>query len=114
MNLNELATAVSNKLPIVTVLLDNNALGMVRQWQTMFYGGRYSETTLSRRTDYVKLAEAFGAKGFGAETPEELTNALNAARDAGGPVLIRCAVDADENVFPMIPPGGTVSDIIIR
>ncbi|MDR3216237.1 MAG: biosynthetic-type acetolactate synthase large subunit [Clostridiaceae bacterium] len=114
MNMNELATAVSYNLPVTVVLLDNNALGMVRQWQTMFYDKRYSETTLSRSTDYVRLAEAFGAKGFNAETPEQLKAALTEVKNTDGPVLIRCAVDEDENVFPMIPPNGTIKDIIIR
>ena len=71
MNMNELATAVSNELPLVVVLLNNNALGMVRQWQTLFFDGRYSNTSLNRRTDYVKLAEAFGAKGLRATTNAE-------------------------------------------
>jgi acetolactate synthase-1/2/3 large subunit len=114
MNLNELCTAVSNELPILIILLDNNALGMVRQWQTMFFGKRYSETTLNRKTDYVKLAEAFGAKGFNAETFAEFKDALKKAEEVSGPCLIRCKINPDENVFPMIPPNGTVSDIIIK
>ncbi|MDR3293103.1 MAG: biosynthetic-type acetolactate synthase large subunit [Clostridiales bacterium] len=114
MNLNELATAVTNELPLTVVLLDNNALGMVRQWQTMFYDKHYSETALNRKTDYVKLAEAFGAKGFGAKNKEEFLAALRAVRDLDTPALIHCTIDSDENVFPMIPPNGTINDIIIR
>jgi len=114
MNMNELATAVSNELPIVIILLDNNALGMVRQWQTMFFGKRYSETSLNRKTDYVKLAEAFGATGFNAENPEDLKAALEKSKTVKGPCLIRCKIDHNENVFPMIPPNGTIQDIIIR
>ncbi|MDR1939976.1 MAG: biosynthetic-type acetolactate synthase large subunit, partial [Clostridiales bacterium] len=114
MNMNELATAVSNDLPVTVIVLDNNALGMVRQWQTMFYGKRYSETTLCRKTDYVALAEAFGARGFRAKTRAELTAAMSLAAEEASPCLIHCVVDCDEKVFPMIPPNGTVEDIIIR
>ncbi|MGI6702327.1 MAG: biosynthetic-type acetolactate synthase large subunit [Christensenellales bacterium] len=114
MNLIELATAVTNNLPVLIILLDNNALGMVRQWQTMFFGKRYSETTLDRKTDYVKVAEAFGATGFKAETPEELKEALNKAQGINAPCLIHCVIDNNENVLPMIPPNGTIQDIIIK
>lgn len=114
MNMNEMATAVTNKLPIVVMMLDNNALGMVRQWQTMFFGKRYSETSLNRATDYVKLAEAFGAKGFRATNEQELINALKGTEAIEGPCLIHCLIDHNENVFPMIPPNGTIADIIIR
>ena len=114
MNLNEMATAVTNELPLIIVILDNNALGMVRQWQTMFFGKRYSETSLNRKTDYVKLAEAFGAKGFKATNLEELHGALDNIENTLGPCLIHCVIDQNENVFPMIPPNGTISDIIIR
>jgi len=114
MNLNELATAVSNNLPILVILLDNQVLGMVRQWQTLFFGGRYSNTTLERKTDYVRLAEAFGAKGYRAATVEEYEKALDAAFAEDGPVVIHCLIDRDERVLPMIPPGGGISDIILR
>ncbi len=114
MNMNEMATAVSNELPLIVILLNNNALGMVRQWQTMFFGGRYSSTTLDRKTDYVKLAEAFGAKGFRAETYDEFERCLDKAFQYSTPVLIECAIDSDERVLPMIPPGGSIDDIILR
>jgi acetolactate synthase-1/2/3 large subunit len=114
MNLNELATAVSHNIPLTVILMDNNALGMVRQWQTMFYDGRYSETTLDRKTDYVKLAEAFGAVGLRAKNKEELTSALNRAEKLRSPCLVHCVIDSDENVFPMIPPNGEIGDIILR
>ena len=114
MNLNEMATAVSNKLPLVVIVLDNNALGMVRQWQTLFFDGRYSNTTLSRKTDYVKLAEAFGAAGFHADTIEGYENCLEEAFKCDGPVLIHCTIDSDERVLPMIPAGGSINDIILR
>lgn len=112
MNLNELATAVSQQLPLVIVIMNNGVLGMVRQWQTLFYGKRYANTTLNRKTDFVKLAEAFGAAGFRAETEEELTKALKNAFGYQGTTVIDCAVDRDEFVLPMLPPGGSIDDII--
>lgn len=112
MNLNELATAVSQRLPLVIVIMNNGVLGMVRQWQTLFYGKRYANTTLNRKTDFVKLAEAFGAVGFRAETEGELTEALTRAFAYQGTTVIDCAVDRDEFVLPMLPPGGSIDDII--
>ncbi len=113
MNMNELATAVSERLPIVILIMNNQVLGMVRQWQTMFYQSRYSETSLGRRTDYVQLAAAFGGKGLRicdkSETRATLQEAL-AVTD--GPVVIECVTHCDNNVFPMIPPGGSARDII--
>jgi acetolactate synthase-1/2/3 large subunit len=114
MNLNELATAVSHRLPLVVILLNNQVLGMVRQWQTLFFGSRYSNTTPGRKTDYVRLAEAFGAKGLRATTNEEYEKALDEAFSTDGPVVIDCIIDRDERVLPMIPPGGSISDIILR
>ncbi len=114
MNMNELATAVTNELPLVIVLLNNHVLGMVRQWQTMFFEGRYSNTTLNRKTDYVKLAESFGAAGFRAATQEEFEQCLDKAFACNTPVLIDCGIDCDERVLPMIPPGGSINDIIVR
>jgi acetolactate synthase-1/2/3 large subunit len=98
----------------VVVLLNNNTLGMVRQWQTLFFGCRYSNTSLERRTDYVKLVEAFGATGMRVSTLEELEPALEKAFAAKGPVLIEAAIDQDEKVLPMIPPDGTIKDIILK
>jgi len=114
MNLNELATAVTNNLPLVVIVLNNQVLGMVRQWQSLFFGGRYSNTTLERKTDYVRLAEAFGAKGYRALTNEEYEKALDKAFSSDGPVVIDCVIDRDERVLPMIPPGGGIGDIILR
>jgi acetolactate synthase-1/2/3 large subunit len=114
MNLNELATAVTYKLPIVIVLMNNGVLGMVRQWQTLFFGGRYSNTVLERKTDFVKLAEAFGANGFVATTPDEFNDAFTKALTLGGPVLIDTRIDKDEFVLPMLPPGGSIDDIIVK
>ncbi len=115
MNLNELATAVANQIPLVILLLNNNVLGMVRQWQTLFFDKHYSNTMLSaRQTDFVKLAEAFGAKASRAQTLEELDQALQQAFSCDGPYLIDCAIDKDEFVLPMLPPGGSMDDIIVR
>lgn len=114
MNMNEMVTAVSHQLPLVVVLLNNNTLGMVRQWQTLFFGCRYSNTSLERRTDYVKLVEAFGATGMRVSTLEELEPALEKAFAAKGPVLIEAKIDQDEKVLPMIPPDGTIKDIILK
>lgn len=112
MNLNELCTTVSYELPIITIIMNNNVLGNVRQWQTMFYEKRYSQTNLYRKTDYIKLAEAFGGHGFRATNIAELKEALQQALKRTGPVLIDCKVDKDERVLPMIPAGGTVDDIV--
>jgi acetolactate synthase-1/2/3 large subunit len=113
MNLNELATAVSQELPLVIVLLNNSALGMVRQWQGMFYEQRYSQTTINRKTDFAALAKAFGAVGRRVESLPELEAALSDLPE-NLPTVLDCRIDRDEKVFPMIPPGGTVKDIIIR
>ena len=112
MNLNEMATAVTYKTPIAIVLMNNGVLGMVRQWQTLFYGQRYSNSELERQTDFVKLAEAFGAKGARARTPEEFRAAFEAAMQHDGPYLIDTLIDQDEFVLPMLPPGGSIDDII--
>ena len=115
MNLNELATAVVNRVPLVILLLNNGVLGMVRQWQTLFFDKHYSNTTLSdRQTDFVKLAEAFGAQASRTLTLEELEEALTKAFACDGPYLIDCAIDKDEFVLPMLPPGGSMDDIIVR
>ena len=114
MNLNELATAVTYRLPIVIVLMNNGVLGMVRQWQTLFYGARYSNTVLERKTDFVKLAEAFGARGALATTPEEFEAAFREALAADGPTVIDTRIDKDEFVLPMLPPGGSIDEIITR
>lgn len=113
MNLNELATAVSQNMPLVIVIMNNGVLGMVRQWQTMFYNCNYSHTTLNRGTDFVKLAEAFGAKGFRADNITDFRNYFKQAFETDGPVLIDCIVDPDEKVLPMIPPNGSVDDLIV-
>lgn len=112
MNLNELATAVSQNLPLVIVILNNGVLGMVRQWQGLFYEKRFSQTTLQRKTNFAQLARAFGAEGATATSLDELHALLTNLPDAC-PLVIDCHIDADERVLPMIPPGGSVKDIII-
>lgn len=114
MNMNELATAVSLDVPLVIVVINNGVLGMVRQWQTLFYGERYSCTTLCRKTDYVKLAEAFGATGCRATTQEEYERCLEEAFASQSPFVIDCRIDCDIKVLPMIPPNKSVSDIILK
>ena len=113
MNLNEACTAVSQDLPIITVIMNNRVLGMVYQWQTSFYGKRYAATMPERKTNFPKLAEAFGAKGFSASNPAEFEEVFKKALQEKGPVWIDCAISREERVLPMIPGGGTIEDMII-
>ncbi|QIB68059.1 biosynthetic-type acetolactate synthase large subunit [Aminipila butyrica] len=113
MNLTEACTAISNNLPIITIIMNNSVLGMVYQWQTTFYGKRYSSTTPERKTDFVKVIEGFGGKGYRATTPEEFGAAFKEALKADGPVWIDCVISREERVLPMIPNGGTVNDMIV-
>jgi len=114
MNMNEVCTAVTYNLPVITVILNNSVLGMVRQWQHSFYEDRFSSTTLDRVTDYVKVAEGFGATGYRAKTPDEFADAMEKALLAEGPVWIECLIDRNEQVLPMIPAGGTLDDMILE
>lgn len=114
MSLNELATAVTYKVPVVVLIMNNGVLGMVRQWQTLFFEKRYSGTELDRQTDFVALARAFGADGMAVNSLEELDLALSKAFCYNGPYVIDCAIDKDELVLPMLPPGGNVDDIIVK
>ena len=114
MCLNELATAVKENLPLVILLLNNGVLGMVRQWQTLFFDKHYSNTVLDRQTNFVKLAEAFGANGVKVTTVEELDKALENAFSSDGVHLVECIIDKDEFVLPMLPPGGSMDDIIVK
>lgn len=113
MNLNELATAVSNQAPVVVVIMNNGVLGMVRQWQNLFFNQHYSQTTLNRQTDFVALAQAFGLKGYRINTVDELEPVMNQVFETEGPVLVDCRIDKDEFVLPMLPPGGSFEDIIV-
>ena len=112
MNLHEACTVASYELPVITVILNNGVLGMVRQWQTVFYGGRYSSTDPERKTDFAKVAEGFGLYGVRVTTPAEFEAAFATALRENKPVWIECVIDKDEKVLPMIPAGGTVEDII--
>jgi acetolactate synthase-1/2/3 large subunit len=111
MNLIELATAVSLKLPIVVVILNNNALGLPRQWQNMFYEGRYSQSTLDRKTDFSALAKAFGAGGHLAKSLSDLERFMENLPD-NLPTIIDCPIDINEMVYPIIPPGGSVKNML--
>lgn len=114
MNMNEACTAVSYHLPIITVIMNNQVLGMVRQWQTAFYDGRYSSTDPHRKTNFAKVAEGFGAKGFRCETLAEFEAAMEQALKEDGPVWIDCAIEKDEKVLPMIPAGASVDEIMLN
>lgn len=109
MNMNEVATAVREKLPLIEIIVNNHVLGMVRQWQDLFYGKRYSATVLDDGVDFVKLAEAMGATGYRATTREEFNEALQAALASKTPVVIDCIIDCDDKVWPMVAPGAAIS-----
>ncbi len=113
MNCTELATAVEYKLPVIIAILNNHVLGMVRQWQELFYDGRFSATTIDRGTDFVALAEAFGAVGIRVTRPEEVDAAFERAlASADRPVLIDFEIDRDDKVFPIVPPGAPIDELI--
>ena len=112
MNLNEACTAVTYELPVITVIFNNSALGMVRQWQTVFYNKRYSSSEPDRKTDYVTLAKGFGAVGYSCKNLAEFKQAFGEALKSKGPVWIECKIDREERVLPMIPPGKSVEDTI--
>ena len=109
MNMNEIATAVRQKLPLIEIIVNNHVLGMVRQWQNLFYEKRYSATVLDDGVDFVKLAEAMGATGYRATSREEFNEALEKALAADGPVVIDCIIDCDDKVWPMVAPGADIS-----
>jgi len=113
MNLNELATISYYKLPVIILIANNGTLGMVRQWQKLFYDKRYSSTTLDRPPDFVKLAEAFSVRGFRAETEAEFLSAFDKACSERTPVLIDCRMDIDEMVFPMVPAGKPIDELLL-
>lgn len=114
MNLNEACTAVSYDLPVITVIMDNKVLGMVRQWQNAFYNKHLYQTEPERKTDYVKVAEGFGAQGFRAESREEFEKAVDEAMKSKKPTWIVCPIDREERVLPMIPGGGTIRSAILQ
>ena len=110
MNMNEIATAVRHNIPIIQVVVNNHVLGMVRQWQDLFYGQRYSATVLNDAVDFVKLAEAMGAAGFRATSREEFQEIFAKALQLGKPVVNDCQIDSDEKVWPMVAPGAAISE----
>lgn len=110
MNMNEIATAARYQIPVIQVVVNNHVLGMVRQWQNLFYGGRYSATVLNDSVDFVKLAEAMGAAGIRVSTREEFKEAFAKALSMNGPVVIDCQIDSDDKVWPMVAPGAAISE----
>ena len=110
MNLIELATASRYNIPIIEIVINNQVLGMVRQWQTLYYGKRYSATILTDKTDYCKTAEGLGCKAIRISKPSEVEGALKEAIAAGGPVVIECVIDEDDKVFPMVSPGASIGE----
>ena len=111
MNFNEIATAVRNNIPIVQVVINNHVLGMVRQWQDLYYEKRYSHTTLVDKVDFVKLAEAMGAKAYRITKLEEVVPVLTEAINQKEPVVVDCQIDSDIKVFPMVSPGAAISEV---
>ena len=113
MNCSELATAVEYKLPIIIALFNNKALGMVRQWQELFFGGRFSQTSIDRGTDFVALSEAFGAKGINVNHPAQVDDAITAAlAETCCPILLNFEIDKDDKVFPIVPPGAGLNEVV--
>lgn len=111
MNMNELATASRYQVPIIEVILNNHVLGMVRQWQTLFYGKRYSATVLDDKVDFCKTAEGLGCKAIRVTKKEEVAQAILEAMDSQGPVVIECMIEEDDKVFPMVAPGAPIDDV---
>ena len=111
MNMNEVATAARYNIPVIEVVINNHVLGMVRQWQTLFYGERYSATILNDSVDFVKLAEALGAVGMRVTKKSDLKETLEKAIALGRPVVIDCQIDRDDKVFPMVPAGAAIEEV---
>jgi acetolactate synthase-1/2/3 large subunit len=109
--MNEIATATRYNIPIINVVLNNHVLGMVRQWQTLFYGQRYSHTNLGDKVDFVKLAEAMGAKAYRITKKEEVELVLREAIALNEPVLIDCIIDSDDKVWPMVAPAAAIDEV---
>ena len=112
MNEQEMATAIINDAPVKVMILDNRALGMVHQWQKLFYNERYSATILDPVPDFVKLADAYNWQAERVEDPDEVDAAIQRMLDAEGPYLLDVAISADQNVYPMVAPGAALDDII--
>lgn len=114
MNMNELATATRYNIPVIEVILNNHVLGMVRQWQDLFYGQRYSATVLEDVTDFVKVSEGMGAKAYRVTDPESFDKALKEAIELNIPCVIECVIGKDDKVFPMVAPGAAISEAFDR
>lgn len=114
MNMNELSTVRKFNIPVIEMVFNNNVLGMVRQWQRMFYEKRFSQTVLDRQTDFEKLAEAFGISYYRIEKKQDIRTVLKSAINENAPVLIECIIDKDVNVLPMVPAGKTVEEPILN
>jgi acetolactate synthase-1/2/3 large subunit len=113
MNSQELATLVQYKLPVKIAILNNNFLGMVRQWQQLFFDRRYSQTPMELPIDFVKLAEAYGATGLRATRPADVEGVIRKALERPGPVLMEFQVDREENVMPMVPAGAAIDEMVL-
>ena len=111
MNMNEIATAARYNVPVIEVVMNNHVLGMVRQWQTLFYGKRYAQTILNDAVDFVKLAEAMGAVGMRVEKMEDFGPAFQKALELGRPVVLDCVIAEDDKVFPMVPAGAAITEV---
>ena len=111
MNMNEIATATRYNIPVIQVIFNNHVLGMVRQWQSLFYGERYSYTTLSDSVDFVKLAEAMGAKAYRVTKKEEIEGVMREAISLNIPVVIDCIIESDDKVWPMVAPGAAIEEV---
>ncbi|MEG0615604.1 MAG: thiamine pyrophosphate-dependent enzyme, partial [Oscillospiraceae bacterium] len=114
MNMNELSTIAKFQIPVIELVFDNGVLGMVRQWQKLFYDGRFSQTTIERQTDFKKLAAAFGIEFFEILKKSDVKNVLKKALTCGKPVLIDCKIDKDINVLPMVPAGASILEPILE
>ena len=112
MTIQELGTAVAYNVPVKVCILNNRCLGMVRQWQELFWSKRYSHTGMDCQPDFVKLAEAYGAAGFRATQPDEVDDVIHAALATEGPVVVDFRIKKEANVFPMVPPGGSINDML--
>ena len=110
MNMNELATASRYHIPVIQIVINNHVLGMVRQWQTLFYGQRYSQTILNDKVDFCKVAEGLGCEAIRVTTKEEVAPAIEKAIAYNGPVLIECVIPEDDKVFPMVPAGAAIEE----
>lgn len=114
MNMNEVATATRYNIPVIEIIFNNHVLGMVRQWQDLFYGKRYSSTVLDDTVDFVKVSEGMGAKGYRVTDIEQFKAALTEAIELNIPCVIECVIDRDDKVFPMVSPGAPISEAFDR